>query len=1145
MTKFFRIILISAFFIFGSLVIKAQVSSVTFGKNRVQYNKFKWQYYQTQNFNVYFYDNGQELAKYALQIAEKELPEIESTAEYSLQRRANIIVYNHFADMQQTNVGLESDILSTGGTTKLVNNKMLIYFDANHANLKRQIRQGIADIITKNLLFGDDIGEIAGNQALLDLPKWLTDGYVAYLGENWSADLDDELKSEILSGNYSKFSSFSFKKPLLAGHAFWYFIEEKYKKENVTYFLYLARTYKKINKASIQITNKKFKDLTAEFMEFEEEKYYKDIARRKPYPKGNVVDGFDISPRLNYYRFNVNPNKKNNSYVVTQFKNGIVRVILNEDDENKTLLKYGIRAKENEMNPSYPMMAWDPKGTRISVVYAEEGRLKLFIYDAVTRIKQFKIDLTDQFDQIQDIKYMLDSRTLLLSAVKNGHSDIYTFDIEKEKAKQITNDVYDNLDATFVSFPNKTGILFASNRPSADAPTSDTILPSNHRYNIFLITNYGDKPELNQISQLTNLKYGNARYPAPYNVNHFTFASDENGIANRYAGFFTTKKVGLDTLVIINNEILRNPTQREVDSTLAANKKTAIDSVAVVSISADSAYSFPLTNYQSSLAETKTSGVDRILSEVTRQSDQKLLYKLKVDEITLNKRNVTAAPTEYAKKLMLESKLTKTIPANNSPILDSSRKQDDQFQSEFPTEQKDSTQATIINLATESDNVLSTARLYKYKPIKFSADAGSAGFSSTILYNKYQPYAGGSGPIMLNSNTPLNGMISLSTSDLMEDIKISGAFKIGTNLKDNEWLLNYQNLKRRFDWGATYYRNATSASAILTDNQGNIVEEYPAKLFTNLYQGNISYPFDAARSIRLSSGIRSDNIVVSSVDQLSASLDNQETLYSVSHLEFVYDNSENKALNIWNGLRYKIFADWNRQVSKIKFADGPNTFNIGFDARYYYPIYKNFIWAGRAAGDFSWGNQKFIYYLGGVDGWIMLGNNIKPGTTKERYFNSSNTPANDQSYAFQSLAVNMRGYIQNVANGNNAVVINSELRLPILSTLFDKTVNNKFLNDFQITQFIDLGTAWNGAYKKIKRPDIVYNTPITLPNGEVIPGPVSVIKKAGGVGPFVGGYGFGARSTLLGYFVKYDVGWPMEGFFKGKPIMYLSLGLDF
>lgn len=39
-------------------------------------------------------------------------------------------------------------------------------------------------------------------------------------------------------------------------------------------------------------------------------------------------------------------------------------------------------------------------------------------------------------------------------------------------------------------------------------------------------------------------KYGNARYPMPYNTSHFTFISDENGIANRYAGFLLQQKQG-------------------------------------------------------------------------------------------------------------------------------------------------------------------------------------------------------------------------------------------------------------------------------------------------------------------------------------------------------------------------------------------------------------------------------------------------------------------------------------------------------------------------------------------------------------------------------------------------------------------------
>lgn len=222
---------------FGGLSLNAQVSSVEYGKNRLQFKKFNWQYYQTKNFNTYFNQAGQEIAKYVAQVAEKELPALENFTEYSLQRRANIVIYNSFNDLQQSNIGLGLDWQNTGGVTKLVNNKMIVYYNGDHNNLRKQIREGIARVLTENVLFGDDLGEFASNQTLLDLPPWLTEGYIAYAGENWSTALDDDLKSEILSGNYRKFYQFAFDKPLLAGHAFWYYIEERYKKENVTYLL--------------------------------------------------------------------------------------------------------------------------------------------------------------------------------------------------------------------------------------------------------------------------------------------------------------------------------------------------------------------------------------------------------------------------------------------------------------------------------------------------------------------------------------------------------------------------------------------------------------------------------------------------------------------------------------------------------------------------------------------------------------------------------------------------------------------------------------------------------------------------------------------------------------------------------------------
>ncbi|HPH33638.1 MAG TPA: hypothetical protein PLB49_17360, partial [Chitinophagaceae bacterium] len=171
----------------------------------------------------------------------------------------------------------------------------------------------------------------------------------------------------------------------------------------------------------------------------------------------------------------------------------------------------------------------------------------------------------------------------------------------------------------------------------------------------YLVDNW-NKSEVKQISKLTDLRLGNARFPSQYNTSHFTFISDENGIANRYAGFFKTERAGLDTLVFIGDEMLRNPVQKDVDSLLAEWNKTDIDSVGFVSVTNDSSYVFPLTNYQSNTLETRTAGDNQQVSEVVKLGDVKLLYRLKVDENTLRRRNINARPTEYMRKVIEEEK---------------------------------------------------------------------------------------------------------------------------------------------------------------------------------------------------------------------------------------------------------------------------------------------------------------------------------------------------------------------------------------------------------------------------------------------------------------------------------------------------------
>jgi len=315
-------------FVFLALQVAGQVSTVEFGKNRVQYKKISWKYYQTRNFNTYYHEGGLTLGKFVAQVAEEELSAVEEFVEYGLQRRANIVIYNSFTDYRQSNIGLGIDWQNTGGVTRLVNNKMIVFYNGNLNELRIRIRQGIAQILVQNMRFGDDLGEFASNQALLDLPKWLTEGYVAYVGENWSPALDDQLKSALLSGKYKTFYQFAFAQPQLAGHSFWRFIGEKYKKDNITYFLYLSRIYKSLNAASLKITKQKFKDLLQEFMQVESDKYLDDTRGRRNLPKGNIVAIEEKSTREDFYSFQANPIARTIPMQWSNTKKGFTRLYL-------------------------------------------------------------------------------------------------------------------------------------------------------------------------------------------------------------------------------------------------------------------------------------------------------------------------------------------------------------------------------------------------------------------------------------------------------------------------------------------------------------------------------------------------------------------------------------------------------------------------------------------------------------------------------------------------------------------------------------------------------------------------------------------------------------------------------------------------
>lgn len=1135
MNRFITRLLFHGTLLLGTIVSQAQTNTVEFGQNRVQFKNFKWRYYQSRHFNTYFSQNGLELGKYAAQVAEKELPQLEQFMESNPRQRINIVVYNSFGEMKQSNIGIGVEWQNTGGVTKLVGNKMIVYFDGNHEHLRRQIRQGIARIMLETLLFGEDIGEFAGNAALIDFPKWFTDGFIGYAAENWTAEQDEELKLILMSGKYSNFNALAYDHTFLAGQAFWYYVESKYGKDAVPYLMYITRINRGLKKGFEQVLNQTPKKATKDFFVFYQKRFQEDNRRRKTSAKGRTIVAQEITPKSEYYRFN--PNPKNNSYAVVEFKKGVYRVQIQLGwNKPKVLLRSGVMQLANQVDPNYPQLAWNTKGNRLAVVYEHEGKTKLMIYDLITHTT-IRQEL-NQFDRVIDFKYMpVQENTLLLSAVKNGHTDIFTYNISNSKTDQITNDVYDDLDPSFAAFPGKSGIIYSSNRATPKGRGSDTSL-MNRPFNIFMVDNWNKSSE-KQITQLTDLRYGNAKLPMQYNTTHFTFVSDANGIRNRYAGFFKSQADGVDSLFYVGSEILHNPEPEELDSALAAYGATAPDSIEAVALTKDSTYTFPISNYPYGIQESRITGEKGEVSEVVQYADIKRLMKLKVDTVVLKKRNITARATNFRRSQMHNDSLRLGLPTFQAPLKDTTT-HTNFFQNEFGNEPADSTATgeakgpTLFEKKREDEQILKKSKLFPYK-YKFASDYLILQLDNSVLINKYQPFTGQpQAPIRLTD--PVNGLIKIGVSDLFEDLKFNGGFRIPSSLQGSEYFFNASYLKKRFDYKFTYYRKVDKNSALnFYDSTGNLTASGPTKFITNIYQGEMRYPFDQVRSIRLSAGIRTDKLVVQATDKPPLLFKDRKETYALMRLEYVYDNTINPAINIWNGTRYKIYGETNAQLTNNGLnelfnpatsaaAQGRFTYNMGIDIRHYEKIYRNFIWATRFAMDMSWGTRKLLYYLGGVDNWL------------NPQINTNNPVDMSVNYAFQTLTENLRGYKQNARNGNNAMVLNTELRLPVFATFIDKPINSAFLRNFQVTSFIDIGTAWN---KKLSFKDANYTNYTNPTSG------ITTRIKEGFLGPFVGGYGFGARTTIAGYFLRADAGWPAVAFFRGSPIWYFGMGVDF
>lgn len=1121
----------------------AQYNTEIFGKYRVQYRKMDWQFFDASNYRIYHYDKaGKELARFVVEQMERDITAIESRLGGLFPEKINVILYNTYDEYEQTNIGLmpKSQFKNNNiaGNFEIAGDKIVIYFNGNHANLKEQLRKGITNVVMERMVFGESFREIVKNVVMLDLPKWVTEGYIDYVVKGWTAEDDNLWRNIVDKSTPVYFNPISEQYPEIAGKAVWKYIEMNYGENSIRNLLYLTQVKSNLNTALkltvgddlktfypkvIAYYQKHYTDSEKNYETITKNNHFGSIPAAKP---GEVIKNVLVSPRgkdIAYVKY------KNGEYEVT-----LEKMNLKDGERNLSkIIKNGVLNFEDQDDPNYPLVAWSNTGFKLGVIYKENNLLRIRVYDAGKgKVSNYKIP-KNRVERITSFTFMEDDEYIVFSGIKKGQSDIFEYYMKRSRIANITDDAWDDEQPVFVSGGARKGIVFLSNRPepSINIKPLPNELPTGHHKAYF----YNSTTKSYDLLLLTpNFKH-KIQNVIPYGMDNFAFLSDASGVMNRYVVMF-----GRD--------------QRNYDS----------------------AYTIPVTNYSYSILFQQYNPAGSNIADVIMYNDSlHISYQpailpqpwgdLQPAKLTIN----TFVDTDKAPNL---STVKGSDKETNEGIFENSNDfkitAGNEFQTEFIRSEQDIIDSKIEQLASEKfadklnikniesttninlkptfykDNItlsnLDTNVLYvdstyiamRSKPARtnFKVDYMGASLDNSILFNKYQPYIPNVGRY---NNNDLAILLIGSIYDNMEDYRFTGGVRLPLSFKGLSYFAQFENLKGRNDWGFTFFTNKNPQNYNFILN-GSIPAQILGETSSTFLQFDFTRPFNKVSALKLNLAYRQDQMTLKASDIFGLLLPNIKDNWATLRAEYAYDDTKNPMLNIWEGLRLKFYGEMFYKIKSdneflempaAKITPNAQVYNLGFDIRYYKPIYKHVTFAVRFSGAHSAGSQKTMYMMGGVE------NQFSPK------FNSALSPSEDMNYAFMSLATSLRGYDQNARNGNTFALMNAEVRIPIWNTISNQPTNSSILRSLQLVAFLDAGSAWEGF---AGRGDNIRYTSYYWPAGQGIPTVTVKIANEFDSGLAVG-YGLGARAKLLDYFLKFDAAMNARKDFS----YYISIGTDF
>lgn len=247
-----------------------------FGRNKVQYEKFEWKVLKTEHFDIYYYNETEQLAEIGGNFAEEVYEELKIKLNHVLTRRVPLIFYNTHIHFQQTNTTPGFIPEGVGGFFEFIKGRVVIPSTGSLNNFRHVIRHELVHVFMTNKVFRVLTDHRNPNEMLP--PLWFVEGIAEYL----STEVDDQaemvMRDAVLNNYFVPIANiFQIYGTFLMykeGQSFLEFVKEIHGEEKIPLMLENFWMYSDFNKVIAYTLGKSIEDIDSEWLLYLKKKIF-------------------------------------------------------------------------------------------------------------------------------------------------------------------------------------------------------------------------------------------------------------------------------------------------------------------------------------------------------------------------------------------------------------------------------------------------------------------------------------------------------------------------------------------------------------------------------------------------------------------------------------------------------------------------------------------------------------------------------------------------------------------------------------------------------------------------------------------------------------------------------------------------------